>query len=67
MKDHLSWIIPVGLTLLVAFGQMYALTQDVKEMKHTSETKGAKAYERLSNLEYRVDVMERFCCQEKIK
>jgi hypothetical protein len=64
VSEHLAWLVPLIITLLIAFGQMYSLTQKVYEMDKKQTTIGAEAINKLGKIENRIQVLEHYFCAE---
>ena len=60
------WLIPL-LGSLVLFGyRVYDLTITVSDLKHRSYTEGEKLKNRVIDVEYRIKIIEDFCCKDKL-
>jgi len=60
----LPWLIPLALIAGSACIQMYATIDRVALMEFKQRSEGAKAIGELRELQKRVEILERFCCQE---
>ena len=66
MKEHLPWLVPLLLVLFSGGAQIYELVGQVDVIKTKQEKVTADYIDRIHNLEFRLDVLERFCCKDKI-
>ena len=64
VSHHLSWLIPLAITLVIGFAQVYALQGKVDRIEKANETEGRQALIRLAKLEERVKIIDEFCCGE---
>jgi hypothetical protein len=62
MKDYLQWLVPLGITLLIAFAQMYELKDRVDKIESVRQTRGEAAIKKVSELENRIEVLESYFC-----
>jgi len=64
LSQHLPWLIPLLLALLVSFGQLHTLANRVDVIEHQQNTDGKQAVKELTALKERVNSIEHYCCPE---
>jgi hypothetical protein len=62
LQDTLPWLIPLAITMLIAFAQMYELKDRVDKIESVRNTRGEAAIKKVNDLENRVAVIESYFC-----
>ncbi len=63
-KEHLPWIVPLLISVLVGSVQIYGLISRVDALEETGRTRGDAAISQLQQVDNRVKRIEEFCCGE---
>jgi hypothetical protein len=64
IKEHLPWLIPLLISVLIVGFQIFGLLNRVTTLENISRTKGEQAIEKLERVDARVSRLEEFCCGE---
>jgi len=61
---HLTWIVPLLLSMLIAGYNMYSLIERVDIVEDIQNTRSAEYIKKIDEIDYRVKRIEEFCCSE---
>jgi hypothetical protein len=64
MKEHLPWLVPLLISIMIGFANLYSLQEKVEEIHKIQQEQGIEAIKKVDYLEYRVGTLEKFCCSE---
>lgn len=64
IKDHLPWLVPLLISILVGGFQLYGLIHRVDALEELDRTRGNAAIAQLHDVDNRVKRLEEFCCGE---
>ena len=65
-REHLPWLVPLLLVLLSGGAQIYALIGRVDTIETRQNSSAKTDLVLLHDLKYRIETIERFCCEDKI-
>jgi sorbitol-specific phosphotransferase system component IIC len=64
ISTHLTWVVPLMISILIAGFNIYSLIGRVDKIEHTQNSLSKEYIHKIDSLEYRVGRVEEFCCDE---